>query len=761
MTESVVRSRQTQNDARTKKQQYENARTELEGLESQSGQQESKLQRVSHDSDIAWKWVQKNQSKFQNQVFGPAIIECSLKDPKYADAVESLLQQTEFTAFTVQSREDFKTLQYYLTHELKLHDISIKTVTMSIGQFRTSFPENLRRWGFEGWAIDCVNGPDPVLAMLCMTKMLHQTPIALRDVSETSFSEIEKSSLGSFVAGKTSYRVVRRREYGDGAVSTNTRSLRPARFWTTQFVDMHKKRELEELIHDRREELKQMQTDLHEQRAHREEQEQQLKEVDQEKEDLTREKDEKQRALAQFNALPSKLEEAKGKYESIQESLREIQTRHAELSTRRENAFFRKADAALQVAQAVSHIRELYTLTIKAEVLVIEAISDHETLAEQNQDLETMLQNKRDALKIAIEEAQRYKQEATSIVTHVKAYLAEADKDPEMKAWIDEHIDRNLPPEELEAMIESEKASREIIHVGNKNIVQEYTNRQKNIEKLTAALQSFREKQDDLKHAINEIRDLFEPRLDSLVEKISAAFSDSFSRIGCAGQVEVYKASSMETLDDEQPSDNDDPSQRRTQSQRRRTNPPFDDPNSSTGNGLDFSSWALHISVKFRESDNLSLLDSHRQSGGERAVSTIFYLMALQSLSRAPFRVVDEINQGMDPRNERMVHGRLVEMACSGDGEGAGQYFLITPKLLDHLIYRPGMRVLCIVSGEKMPGPKELKEMQLSMGGRIDFAAWIDRKRALDAAQGAAGRRVDSGVSMGSSFEGSRVEVGA
>lgn len=54
-----------------------------------------------------------------------------------------------------------------------------------------------------------------------------------------------------------------------------------------------------------------------------------------------------------------------------------------------------------------------------------------------------------------------------------------------------------------------------------------------------------------------------------------------------------------------------------------------------------------------RENEQLSVLDSHRQSGGERAVSTIYYLMALQSLARAPFRVVDEINQGMDPRNER------------------------------------------------------------------------------------------------------------
>jgi chromosome segregation ATPase len=59
------------------------------------------------------------------------------------------------------------------------------------------------------------------------------------------------------------------------------------------------------------------------------------------------------------------------------------------------------------------------------------------------------------------------------------------------------------------------------------------------------------------------------------------------------------------------------------------------------------------------ESEPLSVLDNHRQSGGERAVSTIFYLMALQSLARAPFRLVDEINQGMDPRNERYVRNVL------------------------------------------------------------------------------------------------------
>lgn len=111
--------------------------------------------------------------------------------------------------------------------------------------------------------------------------------------------------------------------------------------------------------------------------------------------------------------------------------------------------------------------------------------------------------------------------------------------------------------------------------------------------------------------------------------------------------------------------------------------------------------------------------------------------MSLQSLTRSPFRVVDEINQGMDPRNERLVHKRMVDIACGndsssgqdedegegeGEGEGGGsQYFLITPKLLNGLEYARGMRVLCIASGEKMPTEKS----------GIDFGRCVDIARGL------------------------------
>jgi chromosome segregation ATPase len=74
--------------------------------------------------------------------------------------------------------------------------------------------------------------------------------------------------------------------------------------------------------------------------------------------------------------------------------------------------------------------------------------------------------------------------------------------------------------------------------------------------------------------------------------------------------------------------------------------------------------------------------------------------MALQDLAQSPFRVVDEINQGMDPRNERMVHERMVDIACQ---ENTSQYFLVTPKLLPGLKYHEKMKVHIINSGEYIP----------------------------------------------------------
>jgi hypothetical protein len=61
-----------------------------------------------------------------------------------------------------------------------------------------------------------------------------------------------------------------------------------------------------------------------------------------------------------------------------------------------------------------------------------------------------------------------------------------------------------------------------------------------------------------------------------------------------------------------------------------------------------------------------------------------------------PFRVVDEINQGMDQANERRVFTMLSEAASAA---GTPQCFLLTPKLLPQLTFRAACTVLQILNG--------------------------------------------------------------
>lgn len=66
----------------------------------------------------------------------------------------------------------------------------------------------------------------------------------------------------------------------------------------------------------------------------------------------------------------------------------------------------------------------------------------------------------------------------------------------------------------------------------------------------------------------------------------------------------------------------------------------------------EYDKYGIRIRVKFHSNTQLHELTPYHQSGGERSVSTMLYLMALQELNRCPFRVVDEINQVVTSHND-------------------------------------------------------------------------------------------------------------
>merc|ERR1712079_569960 len=121
---------------------------------------------------------------------------------------------------------------------------------------------------------------------------------------------------------------------------------------------------------------------------------------------------------------------------------------------------------------------------------------------------------------------------------------------------------------------------------------------------------------------------------------------------------------------------------------------------------IDFSSYGIKIQVRFRQGQELQDLSKGTQSGGEKSVTTAVYMMALQELTQVPFRCVDEINQGMDEKNERAVWDQLLKV-CE---QHEAQYFYMAPKFPYSLPFNDQVTMLICNNGNvKKTGHKSFR----------------------------------------------------
>jgi chromosome segregation ATPase len=89
----------------------------------------------------------------------------------------------------------------------------------------------------------------------------------------------------------------------------------------------------------------------------------------------------------------------------------------------------------------------------------------------------------------------------------------------------------------------------------------------------------------------------------------------------------------------------------------------------------DIEKCGLEILVGFKGNKPMPL-DAFTQSGGERSIAMMAFLLALQQHLTSPFRAVDEFDVHMDPKNRELVTQLITSSAGSMTG---GQYLAITP----------------------------------------------------------------------------------
>ncbi|KAH8677057.1 P-loop containing nucleoside triphosphate hydrolase protein [Ilyonectria robusta] len=623
-------------------------------FDTQQGQQLNFMKKNFPEIAAGWEWVQENQDQFEKQVFGPPMISCSIKDERYSDQVQALLQVDDFTCFTAQTKSDYKKLTDQLYRVMSL-SVVVRTCAHPLSAFRPPVEANeARELGLDGFAIDFLEGPDPILAMLCAEKRLHQSGVSLTDHNDIQYDRLVKGGkVNQWAAGRQSYSVRRRKEYGPQAMTTITKNIQTGRFWTSQPIDNQEKDDMNKKVTQLRAERDTLKEELREAQAKSKTIEDQKADTAEIIERLRREKNTLQKEYQKWQSLPEKIESEERAKTNHEQAMRDARKNMVDLRYEWDAAVLRRAELVLRLKDSVDRIRAAHHAVLDAEMRKIEATSDIQGLKDRNSHIMERLQAEKEAMQQATDEATRTREAGRVLSQAVQDILAE---EPEKRDLLSS-LCEGKNPEEMQLEIGGEEAKLELIHAANPNVVREFERRAGEIARLARKMEGSSEKLETLTREIDGLMAKWEPTLDELVAKISDAFAYNFEQISCAGEIRVHKAE-------------------------------------------DFDAWALDVMVRFRENETLQQLTAHRQSGGERAVSTIFYLMALQSMAQSPFRVVDEINQGMDPRNERMVHERMVEIACR---EHTSQYFLITPKLLTGLRYDPKMRILCIASGEHMP----------------------------------------------------------
>jgi chromosome segregation ATPase len=677
---------------RSLQQRITAAESSLNQLRSKAGQQINKLNQASSDTAKAWDWIQKNRQTFTGKVFGPAILECSVKDTRHANLIESVLGQADMVCITVTHKDDFNMLQRELLNTQRLSDINLRMMDAPLSRWERPYSEaQLRQLGLNTYVLDLLEGPDEVLSMLCDNRNIHMYGVAFQDLSSQQFDGMMSTTISSWATPTETYNVSRRKEYGDAGISTRTARIRPARFFTSQPVDTHAEQEYRNTIAELKDELQEAQRQAEAHRATTARYGTEHKQILAQKKEIEAEKKQAQDARSEWQKLPVKIAGYVTKRDALDERHASFRARLQEIADRQDKLALDRAQDALTLVSSVQSLQKLETDNLQATLALIEGESDFQILKAHSEEVrQNLAQREQDVRKLIAERDDLKKVATAGLKACNELLLNLSERETEIYSEFN-----TLNLDEYEAEIDSTKARLEMVHGGNPQILLEFEKRAGDIERAKRKLETIENELVELQQNIDEIRQKWEPELDQLIGQISDAFSENFAKINCAGQVEVYKEED------------------------------------------DFNKWAIQIQVKFRygtarlmlfinitliqhhrENEQLSVLDSHRQSGGERAVSTIFYLMALQSLARAPFRVVDEINQGMDPRNERMVHSRMVDIACSTH---TSQYFLITPKLLPNLTYHPNMKVHCIASGEYMPEGQ----------GKLDFGALAQKALAV------------------------------
>ncbi|KAK3717890.1 hypothetical protein QZH41_014890, partial [Actinostola sp. cb2023] len=609
--------------------QAQDATSRLNRLEDIKKKRLEFLHNQFRDTYNAVMWLRENQDKFSHPVHEPILLQVNMHDVNNAKFLEKLISNNDMRSFVIESRDDMKIFFDEVRDKQHLKVNGVTPPDEPLSSFKSSRKiDDLKKWGFHCYLSEIFTAPDAVMKYLCESYRVHEIPLGSDFTANNAEKVINESGLTHFYTPTSRY-IVKRSKYGNRERSTLVEHIRDARYFNNS-VDLEAKRILETELQEIQSQIVALNENYGKLREKETALSKKLEELRNSKKNLSSQ-------LQRRRTLGNQLENKQKTLETAQKEAPNLKNEEAKIQREIDKTNSKRVAALTQFKDFIKDCVNICKEKVRTSLQHAKLAAEKTRIANQFREAQEQVKRAEEEFERAHAKSESLKMKAKQlkVIAHQKTGVPMGeDPSASLKEAFKLYPD-NL--DEIDEMIHEQRARAECNYQTDPGVVRQYEKRKKEITNMTTQVNSQSTDLQSKQQEINDLKERWLTPLEELISQINTKYGQFFRMMGCAGEVSL-PTDQMEN---------------------------------------EYDKYGIQIKVKFRAKDSLHVLNPHHQSGGERSVSTMLYLMSIQEMTNSPFRVVDEINQGMDPNNERRVFELVAQTACK---ENTSQYFLITPK---------------------------------------------------------------------------------
>uniref|UniRef100_T1IJX8 Structural maintenance of chromosomes protein 5 n=1 Tax=Strigamia maritima TaxID=126957 RepID=T1IJX8_STRMM len=578
-------------------------------------------------------WLRDNKDKFTQNIHEPMMTLINVHNPAMAIYVESHISFDDMCAFVCEDRDDMNKFLKLLRDDQRL---SVSAVLAPNKAPHTFLPdhklEDFWKYGFRSYLRELFTAPDPVMSYLCQQYRVHSVPVG-DEKTKGMGQDVENQTPFRHFYSSNHYHNISRSKY-TGYTLSSIREIRQPQFLKNTF-NVERVNMLQDNLQKTRELISEISTRCADLLERKQTIEGRIEELKTQKRDLVAKRDSRQMFIAKIYQKEESIRVCEGEVVNLE-------VEEEKMTKRIENILLKKLSTLQKLHEEQKTVVDLSIKKLKLSVQCSVAVELKFKAEKGHQQLHTDLEDKKNQVDNFDSELKKTKENARELLNKARQKTGLRHNQELPNEFKELFAKYPSTIHEINALIYENQAKADGLLQTDGNVIHEYNQRKKEIEKLKKSTENQQQDVSHLKRQIEELKAAWLPEIEALIQKIDVNFGRFFKSLGCVGEVSLKKGENNEE---------------------------------------EFDKYAISLKVKYRDSEQLRELSAHEHSGGERSVGTILYMMALQELTRVPFRCVDEINQGMDSTNERKVFELLVQISCR---ESTAQYFLLTPKVSIH-----------------------------------------------------------------------------